>query len=98
MCASNRCEMDAIDLAIGFTEVRSGEIEIEPLFLERLRLVTSASHTLASRTDALGLDELHALPLALLTRGFVSSAFADSYFRTHAIEQNARPRAWSNNR
>lgn len=81
-------ETDAIDLAIGFTEVRSEEIDVEPLFLEQLTLVTSVSHALAGRTSPLELDELQTLPLALLTRGFVSRAFADSYFRTHGIEPN----------
>ncbi|WP_240655947.1 transcriptional regulator CynR [Paraburkholderia phosphatilytica] len=77
---------DEIDLAIGFADVRSDEIETTPIFSERLTLVLGDSHPLAARTKPLAAAELDTLPLALLTRGFVSRYFADSYFHAHGLK------------
>ncbi|WP_213308983.1 transcriptional regulator CynR [Paraburkholderia sacchari] len=71
---------DQVDLAFGFTDVRSDEIEAEPLYLEQLMLVVGKTHPLAKRRAPVTPDEFTQIPLALLTNGFVSRFYVDSYF------------------
>jgi LysR family cyn operon transcriptional activator len=78
-------ETDAIDLAIGFTDLRSVEIEAEPLFAERMMLVVGSTHPAAHRREPVQAAELAELPFALLTAGFVARYFADRYFKDQGI-------------
>jgi len=77
---------DQVDLAIGFTDVRSDEIEADPLFPERLTLVVGDTHPLAAQCKAVTPDQLAGMPLALLTRNFVARSYIDTYFQTRAME------------
>ena len=81
----NALEDDQVDLAFGFADVRSDEIEAEPLYPERLTLVVGSSHPLAARHEAITPTQLAEIPLALLTRGFVSRFYVDSYFASHEM-------------
>jgi LysR family cyn operon transcriptional activator len=80
--------VDQIDVAIGFADVRSDDIEVEPLFPERLVLVVDERHSMSGVPGPVAARQLEQLPLALLTSSFVSRAYADDYFRAHRI----RPR------
>ncbi|MCG5071841.1 transcriptional regulator CynR [Paraburkholderia tagetis] len=73
---------DQVDLAFGFTDVRSQEIEAEPLFPEQLMLVVGKTHPLAQQCVPITPEQLAEIPLALLTTNFVSRFYVDSYFES----------------
>jgi LysR family cyn operon transcriptional activator len=77
---------DQIDLAFGFTDVRSDDIEAEPLFREQIMLVAGNSHPLAALSEPVRPQQLEKMPLALLTPSFTARLFIDSYFRSHALK------------
>lgn len=77
---------DQVDLAFGFTDVRSDEIDAEPLFHERLMLVVGKSHPLASQRTPISPSQLSKVPLALLSTGFVSRSYVDSYFQSRNMQ------------
>ncbi|WP_206995374.1 transcriptional regulator CynR [Trinickia mobilis] len=77
---------DRVDLAFGFTDVRSDEIDAEPLFSEQLMLVVAKSHPLAKQPMSISPSQLSKIPLALLTMGFVSRFYVDSYFQSRNIQ------------
>lgn len=77
---------DRIDLAIGFTDLRSDDIETQPLFLERITLVVSDRHPVAAQHAPVVPAQLAALPLALLGGQFVSRFYIDSYFESQGIK------------
>jgi LysR family transcriptional regulator, cyn operon transcriptional activator len=79
---------DRIDLAIGFTDIRSDDIEAEALFQERITLVVSGSHSVAGHDAAVIPSQLATLPLALLSGQFVSRFYVDSYFESQGIKPN----------
>lgn len=79
-------EEDQVDLGIGFVDVRSEEIEAVPLFPEQLMLVVGGAHSLTGRQRPVTPDQLAELPLALLTKSFVSRFYVDSYFEAHALK------------
>jgi LysR family transcriptional regulator, cyn operon transcriptional activator len=79
-------EEDEVDLAIGFVDVRSDEIEARPLFPERLTLVVAGSHSLTRQRSPVKPDQLAQIPLALLSQKFVSRFYVDSYFAAHALK------------
>ncbi|MDR5752838.1 MULTISPECIES: transcriptional regulator CynR [unclassified Caballeronia] len=79
---------DQVDVAIGFTDIRSDDIDIEPLFVERLTLVAGGSHPLTRGAAAVSPAQLAELPLALLTGNFVSRRYIDDYFHGHGIKPN----------
>lgn len=74
---------DQVDLAFGFMDVSSDEIETEPLFPERLMLVVGNTHPLAAQRESVTPQQLSTTPLALLTTGFVSRFYVDRYFESH---------------
>jgi LysR family cyn operon transcriptional activator len=76
---------DAIDLAIAFSNVRSAEVECQPLFVEKLGVVIGNSHPFASRQEPLTPKELQAQSLALLTTDFATRAHVSEYFRKQRI-------------
>jgi LysR family transcriptional regulator, cyn operon transcriptional activator len=77
---------DQVDLAIGFSDVRSDDIEVAPLFAERLTLVAGGAHPLTRASGAIEPARLAELDLALLTSNFVARGYADEYFRLHRIK------------
>jgi LysR family cyn operon transcriptional activator len=77
---------DALDVGIGFTDVRSSEIEAEPLFAEHMALLVGSSHLLArQRRHTVTREQWQEIPLALLSRDFVVRRFADAYFRANEL-------------
>lgn len=76
---------DRVDLGFGFVDVRSDDIEAEPLYPERLTLVVGATHPLVSESRAITPEQLARTPLALLTTGFVSRDYVDHYFNTYDL-------------
>jgi LysR family cyn operon transcriptional activator len=79
---------DQIDLAIGFTDIRSDDIEAEALFQERMTLIVSDGHPVAEHGAAVVPAQLATLPLALLSGQFVSRFYVDSYFESQGIKPN----------
>ncbi|WP_245005140.1 transcriptional regulator CynR [Paraburkholderia sacchari] len=77
---------DQVDLAFGFVDVRSEEIEAEPLFPEQLMLVVGKTHSLAWQRTPITLDQFAKIPLALLTTSFVSRFYVDSYFQSFDMQ------------
>jgi LysR family cyn operon transcriptional activator len=77
---------DQIDLAIGFSDLRSDDVEIEPLFAERLTLVAGGTHPLTRVPGAVVASQLADIALALLTSNFVSRGYVDDYFRAYRIK------------
>ncbi len=77
---------DQVDLAFGFTDVRSDEIEAEPLFSEQLMLVVGNSHPLAKQLVPVTPEEFAKTPLALLSTSFVSRFYVDSYFLSRDLQ------------
>ena len=77
---------DQVDLAIGFSDVRSDDIEVAPLFAERLTLVAGGAHPLTRASGAVMPARLAELDLALLTSNFVARGYVDEYFRLHRIK------------
>ncbi|WP_245639812.1 transcriptional regulator CynR [Paraburkholderia heleia] len=78
-------ERDELDLGIGFTDVRSDEIEVSPLFAEHMALLVATRHPLARRRAEVTAGQLATMPLALLSPDFVVRRFADAYFRAHQL-------------
>ncbi|HLZ67125.1 MAG TPA: transcriptional regulator CynR [Aliidongia sp.] len=79
-------EADRLDLGIAFGQVRSAEIEVTPLFDERLRLVVAEAHALDEREmPATRLST--AVAFALLSEDFATRRHIDRYFS----EQEIRP-------
>lgn len=78
-------ERDALDVGIGFTDARSRDIDVEPLFAEQMALLVAKGHPLARRRK-LTLEQWQDLPLALLSRDFVVRRFVDAYFRANQVQ------------
>jgi LysR family transcriptional regulator, cyn operon transcriptional activator len=79
---------DKADLAFGFVDVRSDEIEAGPLFPERLMLAVGNTHPLSGSHTPVTPQQLAQTPLALLTKGFVSRYYVDSYFEACELTPN----------
>ena len=80
-------ESDTLDIGIGFTDVRSSDIDVEPLFAEHMALLVASGHPLARRrNDTVTLAQWQQIPLALLSRDFVVRRFADAYFRANQLQ------------
>lgn len=84
---------DRLDLAIGFTDIRSDDIEPEALFQEQITLVVSHDHPVAQQRSPITGRKLAALPLALLSGQFVSRFFVDSYFESHGFKPHVAMQA-----
>lgn len=77
---------DQVDLAFGFTDVRSDEVEAEPLFPEQLMLVVGNDHPLATQSSPVTPEQFAKIPLALLTTNFVSRFYVESYFTSREMQ------------
>lgn len=83
----NGLERDTLDVGIGFTDVRSSDVDVEPLFAERMALLVASGHPLARRrNNTVTLEQWPDIPLALLSRDFVVRRFADAYFRANQVQ------------
>jgi len=76
---------DEADLGIAFSEVRSEEIECQPLFVEKLSVVVGAHHPFARRHTPITPQDLAREPLALLSADFATRAHVDAYLRKQKI-------------
>lgn len=79
-------ERDTLDVGIGFTDTRSTDIDVEPLFAEHMALLVAPDHPLAQRGETVTPAQWQGLPLALLSRDFVVRRFADAYFRANQVQ------------
>ncbi|HEY4352420.1 MAG TPA: transcriptional regulator CynR [Paraburkholderia sp.] len=87
-------ERDALDVGIGFTDVRSAEIDVAPLFAEQMALLVGSGHPLARRrNNTVTLAQWQHIPLALLSRDFVVRRFADAYFRANQVQPSVMMQA-----
>jgi len=75
---------DELDIGIAFSEVRSPEIESQPLFVETLSMMVSSLHQ-HGVTDALSMTQLEEQPLVLLSGDFATRRYIDEYFHEHKI-------------
>ena len=69
-----------LDLGIAFHPASRDEIEVEPLFDERMHLVVHESHPFARRRSV-RMRELANVPLALLPTSFVTRRLIDAAFK-----------------
>jgi LysR family transcriptional regulator, cyn operon transcriptional activator len=77
---------DALDLGIGFGDVRTDEdVVAEPLFQERLCLIVGKGHPAADRRTVMPAAELRGMDLALLNTTFVTRRTIDQYFHDHRV-------------
>ncbi len=79
---------DEIDIGIGFDESHSPNISAEPLLSERLALVVSKNHSLATR-QTIALEELQNHPMVLLNQKFATRVQIDDHFRRIGIHLQA---------
>ncbi|AMP06856.1 transcriptional regulator CynR [Collimonas pratensis] len=82
---------DQVDLGLAFSQVRSTEINSQPLFDEKLCAVVGLAHPLAQRATAtlaaavLTAGELGRQSLALLSSDFATRSFVDAYLQQQGI-------------
>lgn len=74
-----------LDMGIGFHPSKHTDIEVEPLFDERMVLVVGKTHPLADRRS-ISLRQLAGLPLALLPRSFATRGLIDISLRKAGVE------------
>ena len=76
-----------LDIGIGFHPSKHADIEVEPLFDERMVLVVGKTHRLADRRS-ISLRQLAGVPLALLPRSFATRGLIDVSLRKAGVEPN----------
>ncbi|MCW7761381.1 transcriptional regulator CynR [Photorhabdus luminescens] len=74
-----------LDLGIAFSEVRSPDIDSEPLFIETLSLIVGQSHRLIGQQTSLTAKMLEHEGLALLSKDFATRNHIDLYFQKQGI-------------
>jgi len=87
---------DALDLGIGFTDVRADDIDCMPLYQERLTLIVGERHSRAGGRAAMDAHALAKQPLALLGPSFATRITIDLYFRRVGIRPRVVVEANSN--
>ncbi|WP_266171208.1 transcriptional regulator CynR [Dyella subtropica] len=80
-----RLNDDELDVGIAFDEVRSPDIETQPLLVETLALVVGREHPHA-RKRSIGLQALNNESLVLLSGEFATREQIERYCRQHAIQ------------
>lgn len=75
---------DEADLGIAFTDVRSAEIEVQPLHSEQLSLIVGSRHPLRKKALVARAD-FETVSLALLTRDFVTRLHIDAHLQRHKL-------------
>ncbi|WP_072348038.1 MULTISPECIES: transcriptional regulator CynR [unclassified Pseudomonas] len=81
-----------LDAGIAFDEINTPNIDAVPLLNETLALVVSRKHRLAEERS-IGLQDLNAESLILLSPEFATREQIDRYFRTHAIHPQVQMEA-----
>ncbi len=76
--------MIKLDLGIGFGDLSPEDIEVMPLHMERLALITSAKRSSVRRT-AISAAEAASIPLALLDSSFSIRRTVERYFRSEDL-------------
>ena len=74
-----------LDMGIAFHPAKHAEIEVEPLFDERMVLVVGKKHPLAKR-HTISLRQLAGVPLALLPRSFATRGLIDISLREAGVD------------
>lgn len=74
-----------LDIGIAFAEVRSLEIDSQPLFVEALSMVVSPLHKQAGSRDALPMEEIEKQSLVLLSSDFATRRYIDEFFHQYHI-------------
>jgi LysR family transcriptional regulator, cyn operon transcriptional activator len=73
--------VDALDVALGFGEAGTEDIEVTPLHTERMSLLVAEDHPAARGSGEMDAADLPALPLVLLGPSFATRAVVDQYLR-----------------
>jgi LysR family cyn operon transcriptional activator len=76
---------DALDLGIGFEDVRAEDVVAEPLYQERLCLIVGEGHSAAHGRTAMPAAELQGMDLALLNTTFVTRQTIDQYLHDQQV-------------
>lgn len=76
---------DALDIGIGFTDVRADDIDCLPLYEERLTVIVGDRHSRAGERVTMDTQALAKQPLALLGPSFATRITIDLYFRRVGI-------------
>ena len=76
---------DALDLGIGFGDVRAEDVVAEPLYQERLCLIVGEGHSAAHGRTAMPAAELQGMDLALLNTTFVTRQTIDQYLHDQQV-------------
>ncbi|EYU14927.1 transcriptional regulator CynR [Photorhabdus aegyptia] len=74
-----------LDLGIAFSDVRSPDIDSEPLFIETLSLIVGQSHRFIGQQTSLTAKMLEHEGLALLSKDFATRSHIDLYFQKQGI-------------
>ena len=76
---------DAVDVGIGFDNIRMPDIESQGLFVEALAMMVGKSHRLARKRAAVTLREFESEALALLSGEFATRELVDAYCRQYGV-------------
>ena len=76
---------DALDLGIGFQDVRAEDVVAEPLYQERLCLIVGEGHSAAHGRTVMPAAELQGMDLALLNTTFVTRQTIDQYLHDQQV-------------
>jgi len=76
---------DALDVGIAFDDVRSADIEGQPLLCETFALMVGKSHHLAKRRDPITLGDFGEVVLVLLNTGFATRMQIDRHCRNLGV-------------
>ena len=76
---------DALDLGIGFGDVRAEDVVAEPLYQERLCLIVGEGHSAAHGRTVMPAAELQGMDLALLNTTFVTRQTIDQYLHDQQV-------------
>ncbi|WP_233839163.1 transcriptional regulator CynR [Paraburkholderia sp. ZP32-5] len=76
---------DAVDVGIGFDNIRMPDIESQGLFVEALAMMVGKSHRLARKRAAVTLREFESEALVLLSGEFATRELVDAYCRQYGV-------------
>ncbi|TBL82143.1 transcriptional regulator CynR [Hafnia alvei] len=74
-----------LDLGLAFVSHNAEHIDYHPLFSEALAVAVGENSPLYSK-EKMTLDEISAVPMALLSQDFATRAYIDSYFDQHQLK------------
>jgi LysR family transcriptional regulator, cyn operon transcriptional activator len=76
---------DALDVALGFGEAGTEDIEVTPLHTERMSLLVAEDHPAARGSGEMDAADLSAVPLVLLGPTFATRAVVDRYLHKNGL-------------